>query len=258
MSRVERGNPNDWAAELASTLDWWAEAGVDCLIQDEPRAWLRTPEPPSVSPTKAGTAQGEARHARRDPGLRRDEVSLPDQLPLFHQWLRTSDTLPYVSPAAPRVCPTGDPAAGLMVLAGMPSTDDCASGTLLSGDVGRLFDRMLAAIGRSRETIYLAGLSCVRPASGRFDAPGAAHCGEIARHHVGLVAPKAVLLIGDAAVRPLLGLSATQARSRVHRIDTNNGSFDAVVTLSPDYLLKQPNSKALAWADLQLLMERLK
>jgi DNA polymerase len=138
--------------------------------------------------------------------------SLPDQLPLFHEWLRTSATLPYASSAAPRVCPTGDPAAGLMVLAGMPSTDDCASGTLLSGDVGRLFDRMLAAIGRSRETIYLAGLSCVRPASGRFDAAGAAHCGEIARHHVGLVAPKAVLLIGDAAVRPLLGLSATQAR----------------------------------------------
>jgi DNA polymerase len=145
-----------------------------------------------------------------------------------------------------------------MVLAGMPSTDDCASGTLLSGDVGRLFDRMLAAIGRSRETIYLAGLSCVRPASGRFDAAGAAHCGEIARHHVGLVAPKAVLLIGDAAVRPAARAErhASAQPGAPHRHD--NGSFDAVVTLSPDYLLKQPSSKALAWADLQLLMERLK
>jgi hypothetical protein len=31
-----------------------------------------------------------------------------------------------------------------------------------------------------------------------------------------------------------------------------------VVTLSPDYLLNQPTAKALAWADLQLLMESLK
>jgi DNA polymerase len=166
--------------------------------------------------------------------------------------------LPYAAPAAPRICPSGDPAAGLMVLVGMPSAEDCASGAMLSGAAGRLFDRMLAAIGRNRETIYLAGLSCLRPASGRFDAAGAERCGEIARHHVALVAPKAVLLIGDASARPLLGLGAAQARGRVHRITTHAGSFDAAVTLSPDYLLNQPSAKALAWADLQLLMETLK
>jgi DNA polymerase len=183
---------------------------------------------------------------------------LPGQLPLFREWLRTSDTLPYSTPSAPRICPSGDPAAGLMVLAGMPSGEDCASGTLLSGQAGILFDRMLAAIGRSRETIYLAGLSCLRPASGRFDAPGSARCAQIARHHVGLVAPKAVLLIGDGSVRPLLSLGAAQARGRVHRIETPAGTFDAVATLGPDFLLNQPGSKALAWADLQLLMDLLK
>jgi DNA polymerase len=177
---------------------------------------------------------------------------------LFHEWLRSSDALPYAAPAAPRICPSGDPAAGLMVLAGMPSTDDCASGAWLSGAAGRLFDRMLAAIGRSRETIYLAGLSCVRPASGRFDAAGSARCGAIAKHHIALVAPKTVLLIGDASARALLGLGAAQARGRVHRIETPSGSFDAVVTLSPEFLLNQPGQKALAWADLQLLMETLK
>lgn len=255
---MERGYSSDWAAELAGTLDWWAEAGVDCLVQDEPRAWLKSTAPPPLEP---GRAEGPApERGESAPRLRQAQAAeeLPDQLPLFHKWLRTSDAIPYAAPAAPRVCPSGDPAAGLMVLVGMPSTDDCGSGALLSGAAGRLFDRMLAAIGRSRETIYLAGLSCVRPASGRFDAAGAARCGEIARHHVGLVAPKAVLLIGDAAVRPLLGVGAAQARGRVHRVETQAGGFDAVVTLSPDYLLNQPSTKALAWADLQLLMERLK
>ena len=253
---MERGYSSDCAAELAGTLEWWVEAGVDCLMQDEPRQWLKGPEPPPA--LADAKPRGPSALPSRDSDLPQAEAVYPDQLPLFHEWLRTSDAIPYAAPAAPRVCPSGDPAAGLMVLAGMPSTEDCGSGALLSGAAGRLFDRMLAAIGRSRETIYLAGLSCVRPASGRFDAAGAGRCGDIARHHVGLVAPKAVLLIGDAAVRPLLGVGAAQARGRVHRIETQAGSFDAVVTLSPDYLLNQPSAKALAWADLQLLMERLK
>jgi uracil-DNA glycosylase len=59
-------------------------------------------------------------------------------------------------------------------------------------------------------------------------------------------------------VRPLLGLGAAQARGRVHRNETPAGTFDAVPTLGPDFLLNQPGSKALAWADLQLLMDLLK
>ena len=257
---MERGYSSEWAAELAGTLDWWAQAGVDCLVQDEPRAWLKSTTPPPITPSKVEGSRSPGADSAPPPRSGRAEAAepLPDQLPLFHEWLRASDTIPYAAPAAPRVCPSGDPAAGLMVLVGMPSTDDCGSGTLLSGAAGRLFDRMLAAIGRSRETIYLAGLSCVRPASGRFDAAGATRCGEIARHHVGLVAPKAVLLIGDASAKPLLGLGSAQARGRVHRTETPAGEFDAVVTLSPDFLLKQPAQKALAWADLQLLMELMK
>jgi DNA polymerase len=66
-----------------------------------------------------------------------------------------------------------------------------------------------------------------------------------------------VLLLGDACSRALLGLGAAEARGRVHRVETAAGSFQAVVTLHPDYLLSQPSAKALAWADLQLLMEAL-
>jgi uracil-DNA glycosylase len=259
MAGVERGFANEWAAELAGTLNWWTEAGVDCLVQDEPRGWLKDASQPSARPEHSRGATAPTAELRPSTSLGTSAGGdLPDQLPLFHEWLRTSDALPYAAPAAPRICPSGDPAAGLMILAGMPSTEDCASGTLISGAAGKLFDRMLAAIGRNRETIYLAGLSCLRPVSGRFDAAGASRCAEIARHHLALAGPKAVLLLGDGAARPLLGLGAAQARGRVHRIETARGSFDAVVTLSPDYLLAQPSAKALAWADLQLLMELLK
>jgi DNA polymerase len=144
-----------------------------------------------------------------------------------------------------------------MILTAMPSTEDCSANALLSGAPGRLLDRKLAAMGRSRETVYLAGLSCLRPPGGRLDRDGAERCAAIARHHLGLAAPKAVLLLGDACAKALLGIGAAQARGRVHRIETYAGPVAAVVTLSPDYLLAQPAAKALAWADLQLLMETL-
>lgn len=255
---MERGYSSDWAAELASTLDWWAEAGVDSLVADAPREWLKPAPAPLSGPGNDAPAADSGVPRLRPERAPAETPQLPDQLFLFQEWLRASDALPYASPAAPRVCPVGDPAAGLMILTAMPSSEDCASGAFLSGAAGRLFDRMLAAIGRSRETIYLAGLSCLRPAGGRFDGAGAASCATIARHHVGLVRPAALLLLGDGCTRALLGMSAAQGRGRVHALTTPQGSFNAIVTLAPDYLLTQPSAKAHAWADLQLLMESLK
>ena len=93
---------------------------------------------------------------------------LPAQLDLFQAWLGSSEALPFTAPAAPRVCPAGDPASDLMIMIDMPTAEDCAAATLLSGEAGRLFDRMLAAIGRDRDSIYFAALSCLRPVDGRL------------------------------------------------------------------------------------------
>lgn len=229
--------------EAASALRWWAEAGVDAMIDEGPRDWLRPKV--ATAPVIAKTAEREA-----------DE--LPAQLGLFQAWLKDSIALPFAAPAAPRVCPSGDPASGLMIMADMPAHEDCASGTLLSGEAGRLFDRMLAAIGRDRASIYLASLSCLRSPDGRFTSEAATQCATYARHHIGLAAPRALLLFGDACAKAMTGLSVAQARGRWHEIATHSGPVKAIVTLPPDYLLKQPSAKAHAWADLQMLVEGLK
>lgn len=256
---MDHPRTNDLAAELASTLGWWADAGVDMLVQDEARGWLTTIEPAAAvqgqEPAERGAAErGSAERGPAERGPAEAQDVLPDQLDLLHEWLRTSDTLPYAAPATARICPSGDPASGLMIFAAMPSADDCAAGVLLSGPSGQLFDRMMAAIGRGRDSIYLAGLSGIRPAGGRFDRDGAERCAAIARHQVALAAPKAVLLLGDACSKALLGIGAVQARGKVHSIAAGGQSVAAIVTLSPEYLLSQPAAKAMAWADLQLLM----
>lgn len=221
---------------------WWADAGVDVLVDEQPRDWLRPKAkapPPAAAPPPA---QADA---------------LPGQLDLFQAYLRESEALAFASPSAPRVCPSGDPASGLMMMIDMPAGEDCASGTLLSGEAGRLFDRMLAAIGRNRGSIYLASLSCLRSPDGRFTSQTSTQCATLARHHIGLAAPKALLLFGDACSKALLGLSMAQARGRWHEVATHSGQIRTIVTIPPQFLLTQPAAKAHAWADLQMLVQGL-
>lgn len=227
-------------AAAASALQWWVDSGVDVLVDEQPRNWLKTKAKPAGEPAPRSAPD-----------------SLPGQLSLFEDWLKSSDDVPYAAPAAPRVCPSGDPAAGLMILIAMPEAEDCDSGTLLSGARGRLFDRMLAAIGRDRQSIYLAALSCLRSPDGRFTSAAATRCADLVRHHIGLAAPRALLLFGDAPAKALLGQPMAQARGRWHELATHAGPVRTLVTLPPDYLLSQPSAKTYAWADLLMLREGL-
>ena len=234
--------------EALSALQWWSDAGVDTLVDEEARNWLVSRPEPAATPPKVEEARAAAEEAPDGPPL-------PDQLDLFRTWLGESGDLPFASPAAPRVCPTGDPQSGLMMITDMPAMEDCEAGALISGDAGRLFDRMLAAIGRDRTSIYLASLSCLRAPSGGFSEESAMRCATLARHHIGLAAPKAALLLGDNCCKALLGMAVMQARGRWHQISTHAGDIPAMASFHPSYLLDRPAAKKHAWADLLMLME---
>lgn len=227
----------DWAA---SALQWWSDAGVDTLIDEEPRDWLNPkPKAPPEAPAPPRAA-------------------LPDTLDAFRDWLATSPDLPFASPAVPRLGPVGEAGAALMVMVEMPAAADIDAGILLSGEAGLLFDRMLQAIGLSRSAIYLAPLSPIRTPSGAIDPQSADRLAEIARHHAGLVQPRALLLFGDICGKALLGDAVAGTRGRWHMVETGSGSLRTLATIRPEKLIQTPTLKAFAWADLQLLMEGLK
>lgn len=226
---------SDWAA---STLRWWSDAGVDVIVGEEPRDWLN----PAVQATPRAVTAPPA-----------PPQTLPSELAEFHAWLMTSAELPGAAPSAPRLGPAGNPASLVMVLTDVPTLEDFEAGQLVSSD--GLFDKMLGAIQLSRESIYLASLSPLRPPSGTLSPEAMRRYGEIARHHIGLVTPKALLLLGDICAKALIGSGISQSRSKWHEIQTEGASFRALVTLKPEQLNLQPNLKSLAWADLQLLKE---
>jgi DNA polymerase len=224
---------SNWAA---SALNWWQEAGVDVIVGETPRDWL--------------SAGAKAAPVQPAP----PPAALPDTLAAFHDWLATTPDLPFVTPAARREAPVGDPASGLMVMVDMPSSE----GGLLAGEAGALFDRMLNAIGRGRETIYLASLSPIRTPTGIIEDKYLKQLGEVARHHIGLAAPGILLVFGDFCGKALVGAPVAGARGRWHEVATAQGPVKTLVTIKPEKLNDMPGMKKLAWADLQMLMEELK
>ncbi|MBB3692941.1 uracil-DNA glycosylase family protein [Sphingomonas sp. BK580] len=232
---------HDWAKIAASALDWWREAGVDTLVEDAPFDWLAAVETaaPLAFPSPVAPASAPALAA------------LPDTREAFAAW-RLGEDAPEARWGGAAIAASGPQDAELMVFVDCPERDDRE--TLLEGDTGRLFDRMLTAIGRSRADTALASVCTRRPTTGRVPRDIADRLGEIARHHVALAAPKRLLAMGDAASRALLAMSVADARGRTHLINHKQGSITHVVaTHHPRFLLDRPAAKAETWKDLLML-----
>ncbi|OYX46670.1 MAG: hypothetical protein B7Y97_13380, partial [Sphingomonas sp. 32-66-10] len=146
----------------------------------------------------------------------------------------------------------GDPTAPLMIVTDLPEFDSVPA--LLDGAAGRLFDRILAAIGQSRESIYLVPLCAARPITGQVPRDFEEKLGEVLRHHIALTAPARLLLLGQATSRAVLGTDAARNAEGLTPFNYSGGKCDVVAIRHPRFLLNKPAAKADAWKDLQLLI----
>jgi len=225
-----------------SALDWWAEAGVDTLADDSPRNWL------AAAPV---SAVAEASLVEVLPVLSTPATSviLPETLEAFRAFLLGDTAVP--GPADARIDAAGDSASGIAVVVDMPEAEDRASGSLLSGEVGALFDRMLGAIKLERAQVYLIPFSPARPTTGRLSEAHQKALKPLLLHHLGLIAPRKLLLLGDAPVQALLGRPAAKARDTEHAISIGASSVPAVATIHPRLVSLKREWRPLIWADLQ-------
>lgn len=224
-------------AEARSALAWWLQAGVDTVLQEEPRNWLK-PAP-------------LARPSVAEPAVP------PNIIPPSHEtlaelqgWLATSAHLPLANATAKRILPHGPENAAIMLLSDSPALEDYAAGRPIGGEAWVLAQRMLAAIGLSPEQAYCASLSPIHTPGARLVGRKRDDFAEIARKHVRLAAPKRLLLFGDGPSLALLGKPVVQARGHVHKVE----GVRTVATFHPRHLIKRTLDKSLAWQDLLLLM----
>ena len=237
----------DWRAEAASALEWWRDGGVDMLVDKDPRDWTAREAAPAVASNTPQPALAEPE----------PEVPLPATLEAFIDW-RFGSGAPESGWLGPIVAPGGNPPAPLMVITDFPPSGPESEGdpaSLMAGPAGRLFDRMLAAIGLDRDSIYFAPLCAARPITGSVPRDAEERLGELARHHIALTAPKRLLLLGQTVSRAVIGGDGGLQRGRLQSVNQENGQSLMVATFHPRFLLTRPAAKADAWKDLQLLLE---
>lgn len=239
---------------IASAIGWWADAGVDTAVSETPRDWLSDPLPAPARPQPALPVSPAAVPGAAEAPSPPSPAALPNDLAALHALLATGAYVPGAAPPGRRVGPSGDPTAGLMIVADMPDAPDFEAGHLLSGETQRLFDAMLAAMGRSRDSIYLAPLSPARIPGGRIDGPHAAALIALMRRHIALARPKAVMLLGDETCRALLGIERGQARGGLRQLNHDGGTVPAIAIVHPRFLRQHPAAKADAWADMRRLI----
>jgi DNA polymerase len=217
-----------------SALDWWAEAGVDVLADDEPRNWLAA-TPSLVQAVPAAPAPAAP--------------AWPDTLPAFRAFLLADASLSGGAPG--RIDAAGDPATGIAIVVDMPEAEDRTSGALLSGEVGALFDRMMGAIKLGRDQVYLIPFSPVRPTTGRLTEADIKKLTPLLLHHLELAAPRKLLLLGDAPVQALLQRPAAKARDVVNTVMIGEVEVPTVASIHPRLVHLRRDYRPLAWADLQ-------
>ena len=221
----------------ASLLGWWRDAGVDTAIAETPADWLGVAA--SAKPVTGKIAEPVA-------------AAVPQSLDALLDHLMTSD-LPDAGPPHRRLRPSGDPASDLMILVDFPDAADIAAGKILADPI---FDKMLDALGRTRDTVYVATLCPGRPMTGRLSPENVEALAPLAWQHIGFVAPKQLWLIGGAASRAILGIDDAAAKGKLHNVNHLGTIMDTIATAHPRMFDGSKSRKAAAWAEMQRLMMR--
>lgn len=240
---------------IAAALRWWDDMGVDTLVEDVPQPWLGRAAKPVVPLVTAEEARLSESNAPPPILAEAPLAPLPQSLEALVDWLMQDSAVPEAGPADRRLRPFGMPGAAIAVVTDMPEPGDAEASMLLSGETGQLFDRMLAAIGQDRSSVYCFPLCPGRPPTGRLSPSGLARLGEIARHHLSLAAPKRVWVLGQATSQALLGEDATTTRDKMGAdMKQVAEGLPCIASLHPRLLLQTPQRKAAVWKDMQTLI----
>jgi DNA polymerase len=115
---------------------------------------------------------------------------------------------------------------------------------------------MNLVLGLAREQVYIANILKCRPPRNRDPSQEEARqCSPFLQRQIELVQPRILLSVGRISAQHLLSTSQPVGRLRGSVHTFGEQAIPLVVTYHPAYLLRSPEQKANAWADLQLAMK---
>jgi uracil-DNA glycosylase family 4 len=270
-------NPDDPA--LLALLEFYASCGVDLALENDARDSYADSARAEAPPAKVATAPAAEAESKPSSGgsprmipaaaratpeeaarLAEEAAASATTLAELRDRLAAFDGCGFKAMAQHFMFSAGSPAAELMAMDFGPGDAEERDGVAFSGETARLLDNMLGAIGRDRDSAYLAYFSPWRPAG---DASPPSH--EVkallpfARRHVELARPKILLLLGDAAARPMLNtpLSGAKLYGKWMSFACGGETIPAAALPGLRAMLKAAELKRGAWRILRDVAVRL-
>lgn len=145
---------------------------------------------------------------------------------------------------------------GLVIITDLPSSDDDLSGKILTGSAGEMTDKMLAAIGMSRENVSIIPLLFWRTPGGRSPIREELDLSlPFVNKIVEMLAPRIVITFGTIATTEFAKTSLNDAHGSEI---VSDAGYKIVPMFHPNYLMLKPSAKKDAWDALQHVQNLLK
>lgn len=146
---------------------------------------------------------------------------------------------------------SGNPSARLMFIGDVPLAEEGREGFPFLGESGELLNRMLQAMGLTRDDVYLSNIlkCCPNDFQG---APEMGVCLSFLERQIATVRPEVICTLGAVAAQTLLRMTSGIAGIRGQF--QNYRGIRLMPTFHPTFLLRHPERKAQAWQDLQQVM----
>jgi DNA polymerase len=144
----------------------------------------------------------------------------------------------------------GDPDATILLLGEGPGRTEDELGRPFVGTAGQLLDKILLAVGFSREEVYITNTVLCRPPGNRSPLPEeVAACRVWLDERLAVMDPRIIVCLGASAAQALIGsdLRITRDRGRWYR----RGGARVMPTFHPAALLRDPSKKRDVWEDMK-------
>jgi len=181
--------------------------------------------------------------------------SMPD-LPSLEKFLENCPRCKLSKSRTNIVFGQGNPHAELMFVGEAPGRDEDEQGLAFVGRAGQLLTKIIEAIGRKREDVFIANVLKCRPPNNRNPEPDeVAACRPFLVEQIRLIAPKVIVTLGTFAAQALLETDESVGRLR-GRWRTAHG-VRVMPTFHPAFLLRSPERKKDVWEDMKLVRDSL-
>lgn len=163
----------------------------------------------------------------------------------------------------------GDPCAQLMFIGEAPGQQEDETGRPFVGRAGQLLEKMIIAMGLSRESVYICNVLKTRPPNNATPTTQESEaCAPYLYEQIRIVQPSVIVTLGLPATRTILQSQSSMGamRGRWHAFPPSGSAriegLDEVAvmpTYHPAYLLRSytEDNRRKVWSDLQQVQKRL-